>query len=121
LTTVSKRGQGCLEVRGHGTRGCAIKRRKRPFFAVPGCGVAFALLPVRDGRRSEAHRDRRKRRSVMRKDAKRASKSTEAKKKADLKDLAVKNPATVKGGNGKVSVNDISFTKYADKSSASLL
>jgi type VI protein secretion system component Hcp len=55
----------------------------------------------------------------MRKDAKRASKSTQAKKKTDVKDLAVKNPAAVKGG--KVAVHDISITKFSDKSSASLL
>jgi hypothetical protein len=57
----------------------------------------------------------------MRKDAKRASKSTQAKKKTDVKDLAVKNPAAVKGGNGKVVAQDISITKFLDKSSASLL
>jgi type VI protein secretion system component Hcp len=54
----------------------------------------------------------------MRKDAKRASKSPQAKKKADVKDLAVKNPATVKGG--KVAVHDISITKFVDKSSPTL-
>jgi hypothetical protein len=54
----------------------------------------------------------------MRKDAKRASKSTQAKKpatKADVKDLAVKNPATVKGGT--LIANDFSIMKRLDKSS----
>ena len=54
----------------------------------------------------------------MGKKAKRAAKSAQA-KKADVKDLAVKNPAAVKGG--KVSVHDISVTKYVDKSSPNLL
>jgi hypothetical protein len=49
----------------------------------------------------------------MRKDTKKASKKQG--KKADVKDLAVKNSAAVKGG--KVAVQDISVTKYVDKAS----
>jgi type VI protein secretion system component Hcp len=36
-------------------------------------------------------------------------------RKADVKDLAVKDSAAVKGG--KVAVHDISITKFVDKSS----
>lgn len=53
----------------------------------------------------------------MRKDTKKTS--TKQAKKADVKDLAVKNSAAVKGG--KVSVHDVSITKFNDVSSANLL
>ena len=52
----------------------------------------------------------------MRKDTKKTSRKQA--KKADVKDLAVKDSAAVKGG--KVSVHDISITKLNDVSSPKL-
>lgn len=54
----------------------------------------------------------------MRKDDKKTSKSKRP-KKAETKDLTVRNSGTVKGG--KVTVHDISLTKYVDKASSSLM
>jgi type VI protein secretion system component Hcp len=55
--------------------------------------------------------------AAMRKDTKKTSRKQA--KKADVKDLGVKDSRAVKGG--KVSVQDFSFTQTFDKASPTLL